>query len=149
MHIPGLSCSGWSSHVLLKCTDSVGCAFFALPRSEPLRWPVAWQAHCSRWAVCLNHFLVPATRFPGCEARAPSQACCVSPLGGWSQVWTLLAVVNNSGSQEDVVSNWEPAHSWVEDASLWGRDCPCLPALTVACLPLCLGRWGSGLYTAD
>ena len=27
-----------------------------------------------------------------------------------------LAVVNYPGSQEDMVSNWEPAHSFVEDA---------------------------------
>ena len=26
-------------------------------------------------------FLVPATRFPGCAARAPSQVCHLSPLG--------------------------------------------------------------------
>ena len=27
------------------------------------------------------------------------------------------------GSQEDVVSSWEPVHSLVENAGLWGRDC--------------------------
>ena len=37
---------------------------------------------------------------------------------------TLLADINHPGSQEDIVSNWEPAHSVVEDASLWGGDCP-------------------------
>ena len=36
---------------------------------------------------------------------------------------TLLADVNHPGSQEDVVSNWEPARSLVEDATLWGREC--------------------------
>ena len=29
---------------------------------------------------------------------------------------TLLADVNHGGTQEDLVSNWEPAHSLVEDA---------------------------------
>ena len=29
---------------------------------------------------------------------------------------TLLVDVNRPGSQEDLVSNWEPAHSLVEDA---------------------------------
>ena len=50
---------------------------------------------------------------------------------------TLLADVNRPGSQEDVVSNWEPAHSLVEDAGPWGRDCP-FPALVAARLPLYL-----------
>ena len=48
--------------------------------------------------------------------RALSQVCHVSPLGSWSQAVTLLAHVNRPGSQEDIVSNWEPAHSLVEDA---------------------------------
>ena len=58
---------------------------------------------------------------------------------------TLLADVNHPGSQEDLVSNWEPAHSLVEDAILGTEIAPCLPALAVACLPLCLpgdGRMG-------
>ena len=64
-----------------------------------------------------------------------------------------------SGSQEDVVSNWEPTHSLVEDVGLWGQDCSsprrpedCLLALAVPCLPLCLWWWwwweGVGLYTS-
>ena len=40
----------------------------------------------------------------------------MSPLGTWFQAVTLLAGVNRLGSQEDMVSNWEPAHSLVEDA---------------------------------
>ena len=60
MHFPGLSCSGLGSHVLRKCTDLVGCTFFALPRSEQLRQPGAWRAHPPRWAVCLNHFSGPS-----------------------------------------------------------------------------------------
>ena len=46
------------------------------------------------------------------------------------------------GAQEDVVSSWLPAHSLVEDV-VSGAEiaaAPCLPALAVACLPLCL--WG-------
>ena len=37
VHFPGLSCSGSVSHVLHKGTDSAGCVFCALPRSEQLR----------------------------------------------------------------------------------------------------------------
>ena len=37
MHFPGLNCSGSGSWALRMGTDSVGCAFRALPRSEQLR----------------------------------------------------------------------------------------------------------------
>ena len=62
----------------------------------------------------------------------------MSPLGSCSQAATLLADINHPGSQEDIVSNWEPAHSVVEDAGLWGEIAPCLPALAGTHLPLCL-----------
>ena len=55
---------------------------------------------------------------------------------------TPLAVVNHLQSQEDEVSNWEPAHSLVTD-SVSGAEITaalCLLSLTVAGLPLCL--WG-------
>ena len=55
VHFPGLSHSGSGSRVLHKSTDFVGPAFFALPKSEQLRLPGAWQAHSSRWAVYLSH----------------------------------------------------------------------------------------------
>ena len=48
--------------------------------------------------------------------------------------------VNHPGSQEDVVSSWETAHSLVEDA-VSGAEivaAPCLLALAVASLHLCL-----------
>ena len=50
----------------------------------------------------------------------------------------LLADVNCPGSQEDLVSNWEPAHSLVEDAISGAEIAPHLPALAVTHLPLCL-----------
>ena len=120
MHFPGPSTSG--DQVLDKCT---------LPR----------------WVVHLTTSLVPATRFPGCTVGALSQVCRVSPLGSWSQAVTLLADVNLPGFQEDFISNWKPAHSLVEDAISGAEIVPCLPALTVACLPLCL-RWGKGWSAA-
>ena len=52
-----------------------------------------------------------------------------------------MADVNHLGSQEDMVSDWEP-HSLVADA-ISGAEiaaAPCLPALAVAGLPLCLQR---------
>ena len=51
---------------------------------------------------------------------------------------TVLVDVNRPGSQEDLVSNWEPAHSLVENAISGAEIAPCLLALVVAHLPLCL-----------
>ena len=45
-----------------------------------------------------------AAWFPRCAVRAPSQVCCVSPLGNRSQALTLLADVNHSESQEDLAT---------------------------------------------
>ena len=143
VHFPGLSCSGSCSWVLHKGTDSVGSAFCALPRSKQLRWPGAWWAHFPRCALCLITSLVPAASFPGCAVRAPSQVYCVSPLGSWSLTMTLLVDANHPGSQEDLVSNWEPAHSLVECAVSGAEIAPRLPVLAATCLPLCLW-WGWG-----
>ena len=77
---------------------------------------------------------------------------CIGSNVSHGQAMTLLADVNRPGSQEDVVSNWEPAHSLVEDASPWGRDCS-TPLLcgsgchTPACLPL--GSCGGGACTSS
>ena len=46
--------------------------------------------------------------------------------------------VNCPGSQEDLVSNWEPAHSLLVDAVSEAKIVPRLPPLAVAHLPLCL-----------
>ena len=40
----------------------------------------------------------------------------MSLLGSWSLAATFLADVNHSGSQEDLVSNWEPACSFAENS---------------------------------
>ena len=98
-----------------KGSDSDGHAFCALPRSEQLRRPSAWRVHCLRWAVRLNHLPCPRCSVSWVCSGAPSQVCCVSPLGCWFLAATLLADVNHLGSQEDLVRNWEPAHSLVED----------------------------------
>ena len=84
MHFPGLSRSGSGTRVLLKCTDSVGPAFCALPTSEQLRWPGVWRAR-SLWLIASP---VPPTRLSGCTTGAPSQVD-----------------VNRPESQEVLVSN--------------------------------------------
>ena len=58
---------------------------------------------------------------------------------------TLLADVNHPESQEVVVSNWEPAHSLVEDAVSGAEIAPRLLALAVLHLHLCLQQ-GKGPY---
>ena len=56
----------------------------------------------------------------------------------------LLAYVNLPGFQEDVVSNWEPAHILVENAVSGAEIASCLPALAVAHLPPASGGgWAS------
>ena len=64
-----------------KGIDLAGPAFCALPRSEELRQPGAWRAHCPRCAVGLITSLVPVARFTGCATRVPSQ-CAVCLLWG-------------------------------------------------------------------
>ena len=65
----------------------------------------------------------------------------MSPLVSSSLTATLLADVNHPGSQEDLVSNWEPVHSLVEDAVSGAEIAPHLPALAATHLPPCLQLW--------
>ena len=51
-----------------------------------------------------------------------------------------MADVKHPGSQEDVVSNWKPTHSLVEDAISETEIAPCLLALAVIHMSLCLQR---------
>ena len=76
---PGLSCSGSGSRVPPKGTQLAGRVFCALPRSEQLRQPGAWQAPCPMWALHLNHLSAPAARFPQvCRKSVLSGVSCVS-----------------------------------------------------------------------
>ena len=68
--------------VLHKCTDSVGPVFCALPRSDQLRRPDTWRAHCPQCVVHLIISLFLAARFPVFAVKVPSQVCHMSPL--WS-----------------------------------------------------------------
>ena len=114
------------------------------------------------------HFLGPSNSGTRCLASVLSQVCGVSYhlpgpscLVSWvcneSTVSGVPCVSSGElisdcdppgGCQpsripEDLVSNWEPAHS-LEDAVSGSLIAPCPPALAVACLPLCL-RQGDGL----
>ena len=59
-----------------------------------------------------------------------------------------LADVNRPGSQEDLVSNWEPAHNLVEDA-IPGAEIAL--AFRLLLLPTCLSAsgWGMGWSAAS
>ena len=149
MHFPGLSHS--SSLVLYKGTDSVVSAFCALPRSQQLRRPGAWQVHCPRWTILLNHLPSPG--------HSVSWVCCKSTISvvGHVSSGELISgcdppvYFNHPGPQEDVVSNWEPAHSLVENAGLWGQDCSSpLPLGSDCHMPACLPpARGRGLYAVS
>ena len=143
MHFPGLSCSGSGSWVVHKGTDLVGHAVVPVPGPTH---PSDHESTVPGELFVLITSLVPDTWFPGCTARALSQECCVSPLGSWSLTVTLLEDINCPGSQEELVSNWEPAHSLVEDAISGAEIAPCLLALAVACLLLCL--WPGDAWSA-
>ena len=48
---------------------------------QQLRQPGAFQGHCPRWAGHVNLLPGPSCLVSRCAMRAPSQVCCVSPLG--------------------------------------------------------------------
>ena len=145
MHFPGLSLSGSGSWVLHKGADLVGPPFCAFPRSKQLRWPGAWWVHLPPVGGCdLIASPVPAARFSGCTAGAPSQVCCVSFLESWSLAMTLPADVNRPESQKVLVSS--------EACLQFGRWC--LSGAVIACFqlwlpsPACLW-WGMGWSAAS
>ena len=138
VHFPGLSHSGSGSQVFHKgrlgwacvlcpsqvqaaeatrCLASVlspgGWRILSPPWSQPLGFlGVQWE-HCPRCAMCL----LWGELISGCDPPGRCQP---------------------SGSQEDLVSNWKPAHSLVEDTVSGAEISPRLLTLAVACLPLCL-----------
>ena len=117
----------------------MGLCFVALPGvSGSGNQMVGERVHSPSWAVHLITSLVLAPQFSGSAGRPPCQVCHVSPLGSWSLIVILLVDVNRPGSQEDFVSNWEPAHSVVQDAISGAEIAPHLLVLAIACLPLCL-----------
>ena len=89
--------------------------------------------------MCMS--LTQAAQFSVCATRALSQVCHVSSQGSWSQVVTFLANVNFPGSQEDMVNDWQPAHSLAGDA-VSGVDCSSPLPFTSGChTPASLAPW--------
>ena len=54
---------------------------------------------------------------------------------------TLLLDVNRPGSQEHLVSNWEPARNLVEDATFGAQIAPFQLWMSPACLSASGGGW--------
>ena len=81
VHFPGLSCSGSCSQVLHKAQTWFGLCF--LPFLGPSNSGDQVLGECTVPDVLcvLITSLVPATRFPWCTTRVPSQVCHVSPWG--------------------------------------------------------------------
>ena len=63
----------------------VWCVLWVFPRSEQLRQPGAWQAHCTRWAMPLSHLPSPGCSVSQCEMKALSRVWHMFPLESWSQ----------------------------------------------------------------
>ena len=110
------------------------------------------QVHSPRWAVSLATSLFPAPRSYHLPVPSPSvswvhRESAVSGVPCVSSGELISDCHPPGGCQpsripEDLVSNWEPAHSLVEDAVSGSLIAPYLPVLAVACLPLCLRRRG-------
>ena len=151
--------------------SKAGPGLHALPRSKPLRFRFSGtpQKHRLSWTCVLCPSQVWAAQAKRCLASAlsPREAVClspplsqllcflgaqrercVSPLGSWSLAATFLVDVNCPGSQEDLVSNWEPARSLVENAISGTEIAPCWLWLPPACLSASSGRW-AGLQPAS
>ena len=90
------------------------------------------------WATCLMPFPGPNWVHP---KSMISGGLCFSP---WELVsgYGILADMNHPASQEEVVSDWQPARSLVGDEASGAEIAvaPCLPLLAVTHLPLCLQR---------
>ena len=77
--------------------------------------------NCPRWAGCLNHLLSPGHSVSQVHRESTvSGVLCVSS-GELISGCGPPGDVNHLESQENVVSNWEPAYSLVEDAGLWSQ----------------------------
>ena len=131
VYFQGPHCSG--SKVLCKGAVPSGPCVSYTSRSKPLRFSGALQGHRQRWAVHFVPFLGSS-----CSGDLVLGECTVPGV----QCVSSMGLISGCESQEDAVSLWQPSHSLVEDAVSRGNTAaaPCLPALAVAHLPLCL--WG-------
>ena len=163
---PSQICTAQSPGCSMWSPSQVGPAFHAVPRTMSLRFSGALQGYRPRWAVhfvpcpglsssgdrvlcehtvqcgpcILFTCLVQLLTFPG-ALRENSPECVMCLLWGADlRLWHSWLMSNTPGPRENVVSNWEPVHNLVDDA-VFGVNiaaAPCLPALGVTLLPLCV-----------
>ena len=89
--------------------------------------------------VCL-HAQIQSGLAPKCLVRALSQVGHASPQGIYTQGVTLLADMNLSGSQEDMINDLQPTYFLVGDEVSGAKitAAPCLLALLVKPPTACL-----------
>ena len=138
MHFTSLSPSGSGSQVLHKGTDSVGHVFCALPRPKQLRQPAAWQAHCPRWAMCLN-LPSPHHLFPGCAAHHLRCAVCLL-WGADLRLWLSWQMSTIQDHRKTWLAPGSLLTVWWRMLVSGAEIAPHLSVLAVTCLPLCLQR---------
>ena len=151
-----LSEVGLGLHALPR-SKLLRCSFSVTPQRRRLGWACVLcpsQVRAAQATRCLASTLSPGGRrvlsppwsqplgFLGGSARTRlSCTMCLSPLESWSLAATLPADVNRLESQEVLVSNWEPAHSLVEDAISGAEIAPFWLWLPPICLHAS-GGWG-------
>ena len=142
MHFPGLSHSGSGSWIFHKGTDLVQPVFCALPRPSQLRKLGAWQAHSPQMGQCI---LLPPP-LPRCSVSWVHSRSTISSVPCVSS-GELISGCDPPGrcqpSQENLVSNWEPALSLVEDAVSGAEIAPCWLWLSPACLSASSRGWAN------
>ena len=84
--------------------------------------------------------------FPGAPWES-SPRCPVCPLRGADlRLWHSWQMSTIQDPRKTLISNWEPAHSLVEDVRLRLQQPPCLPTLLPQACPSASGKGGP--YTA-
>ncbi|XP_070221759.1 rab proteins geranylgeranyltransferase component A 1 isoform X2 [Bos mutus] len=117
---------------VLKTDSDQQISILTVPAEEPGTFAVRVIELCSSTMTCMKG---------SCPSSSDDQV-----LGQHT-----VPDIKSPGTQEDLgatVSNWEPAHSLVEDAVSGAKIAACLPALAVARLPLCLCQRGRGWSAA-
>ena len=138
VHFPSLSHSGSGSWVHPKGADSVGPVFCALPRSEQLRWPGAWEGQSSLGGLgILSPPLSQLLGFLGVQWACLLRCAVCLFWGADLRLWPS----GQMSTIQNPKNSWlamEPVCSVVEDASLG----PQLPVSSYGCpLPACI-QWG-------
>ena len=110
----------------LERTVPSGACVLSFLRSKPLGWLGAWRVHCASYAPLQSWPL----SFPGvpCVSTGELISGCYRP-----------GLCEPSGSQEDTVSNWQPAHSLAEAVVSGAKiaSAPCLLPMAVTHLSFC------------